>query len=157
MITGETEQILDRHLQDEYDDFFGNKKKRRARRAKRKAKRLARRTIRRSAPKRIERKQKQQRFFKDVGQVYRDIGGATAIGAAIDSFTKPKLPTDYGTSTLPEQSDFSIDMGAPKEPEDEKKGIPTVVYVLGGVVVVGVIGLAVMSSNKNKQYQHYPQ
>jgi hypothetical protein len=147
MITGETEQILDRHLQDEYDDFFGNKKKRRARRAKRKAKRLARRTSRRSAPKRIERKQKQQRFFKDVGQVYRGIGGATAIGAAID----------YGTSTLPEQSDFSIDMGAPKEPEDEKKGIPTVVYVLGGVVVVGVIGLAVMSSNKNKQYQQYPQ
>jgi hypothetical protein len=144
-------------LQDEYDDFFGNKKKRRARRAKRKAKRLARRTSRRSAPKRIERKQKQQRFFKDVGQVYRGIGGATAIGAAIDSITKPKLSTDYGTSTLPEQSDFSIDMGAPKEPEDEKKGIPTVVYVLGGVVVVGVIGLAVMSSNKNKQYQQYPQ
>jgi len=157
MITGETEQILDRHLQDEYDDFFGNKKKRRARRAKRKAKRLARRTKRRSAPKRIERKQKQQRFFKDVGQVYRDIGGATAIGTAIDSITKPKLPTDYGASTLPEQSDFSIDMGAPKEPEDEKKGIPTVVYILGGVVVVGVIGLAVMSSNKNKQYQQYPK
>ena len=111
MITGETEQILDRHLQDEYDDFFGNKKKRRARRAKR----LAKRTIRRSEPKRIERKQKQQRFLKDVGQVYRDIGGATAIGAAIDSITKPNLPTDYGTSSLPEQSDFSIDIGAPKE------------------------------------------
>ena len=155
MITGETEQILDQHLQDEYDDFFGNKKKRKARRAKRKAKRLAKRTIRRSAPKRIERKQKQQRFIKDVGQVYRDIGGATAIGAAIDSITKPNLPSDYGTSSLPEQSDFSIDLGAPKEPEEEKKGIPTIVFVLGGVVVVGVIGLAVMSRNKNKQYQHY--
>tara|TARA_R110002050_G_scaffold63730_3_gene139138 strand:+ start:1709 stop:2170 length:462 start_codon:yes stop_codon:yes gene_type:complete len=153
MITGETEQILDRHLQDEYDDFFGNKKKRRARRAKR----LAKRTIRRSEPKRIERKQKQQRFLKDVGQVYRDIGGATAIGAAIDSITKPNLPTDYGTSSLPEQSDFSIDIGAPKELEEEKKGIPTVVFILGGVVVVGVIGLALMSSNKNKQYQHYPK
>lgn len=155
MITGETEQILDRHLQEEYDDFFGNKKKRRARRAKRKAKRLVRRTTRRSAPKRIERKQKQQRFIKDVGQVYRDIGGATAIGAAIDSITKPNLPSDYGTSNIPEQSDFSIDLGAPKEPEEEKKGIPTIVFVLGGVVVVGVIGLAVMSRNKNKQYQHY--
>jgi hypothetical protein len=157
MITGETEQLLDRHLQDEYDDFFGNKKKRKARRAKRKAKRLAKRTIRRSAPKRIERKQKQQRFIKDVGQVYRDIGGATAIGAAIDSITKPNLPSDYGTSSLPEQSDFSMDIGAPKEPEEDKKGIPTIVFVLGGVVVVGVIGLAVMSSNKNKQYQHYPK
>ena len=157
MITGETEQILDRHLQDEYDDFFGNKKKRSARRAKRKAKRFAKRTTRRSAPRRIERKQKQKRFFKDVGQVYRDIGGATAIGAAIDSITKPNLPTDYGTSSLPEQSDFSIDIGAPKELEEEKKGIPTVVFILGGVVVVGVIGLALMSSNKNKQYQHYPK
>ncbi len=156
MITGETKQILDRYLQVEYDDFFSNDKQRRARRAKRKAKRLARRTLRRSAPKRIERKQKQQRFFKDVGQVYREIGGATAIGAAIDSITKPKLPTDYGTSSLPEQSDFSIDIGAPKEPEKEKKGSPTIVFVLGGVVVVvGVIGLAVMSRNKNKQYQHY--
>ncbi len=152
MITGETEQLLDRHLQDEYDDFFGNKKKRKARRAKRKGKRLAKRTLRRSAPKRIERKQKQQRFIKDVGQVYQDIGGATAIGAAIDSITKPNLPTDYGNSSIQEQSDFSIDIGAPKEPEEEKKGIPTIVFVLGGVVVVGVIGLAVMSRNKNKQY-----
>jgi hypothetical protein len=157
MITGETEQILDDYLQDEYDDFFGNKKKRRARRAKRKAKRVARRTKRRSAPKRIIRRQKRQQVFKDIGQVYNDIGGATAIGAAIDSFTKPKLPIDYGTSGLPEESDFSIDLGAPKKPEDEKKGIPTVVYILGGVVVVGVIGLAVMSGNKNKQYQQYPQ
>ena len=157
MITGETEQILDDYLQDEYDDFFGNKKKRRARRAKRKAKRVARRTKRRSAPKRIIRRQKRQKVFKDIGQVYKEIGGATAIGAAIDSFTKPKLPIDYGTSGLPEESDFSIDLGAPKEPEDEKKGIPTVVYILGGVVVVGVIGLAVMSSAKNKQYQQYPQ
>ncbi|WP_407264866.1 hypothetical protein R5N98_12450 [Tenacibaculum maritimum] len=89
--------------------------------------------------------------------MYRDIGGATAIGAAIDSITKPKLTTDYGASALPDESDFSIDIGAPEVPKEEKKGIPTVVYVLGGVVVVGVIGLAVMSSNKNKQYQQYPQ
>ena len=156
MITGETEQLLDDHLQEEYDDFFGNKKKRRARRAARKAKRLQRRTVRRSTPKRIERKAKRKQFFKDVGQVYNDIGGATAIGAAIDSFTKPKLP-DYANSTTAEPTDFSIDIGAPEVPEEEKKGIPTIVYVLGGVAVVGVIGLAVMSSNKNKQYQQYTQ
>jgi hypothetical protein len=157
MITGETEQLLDDYLQDEYDDFFGNKKKRRARRAKRKAKRVAKRTIRRSAPKRIERRQKRKRAFKDIGQIYRDIGGATAIGTAIDSFTKPRLPPDYGTSSIPDESDFSIDIGAPEVPKEDKKGIPTVVYILGGVVLVGVIGLAVMSSSKNKQYQQYPQ
>ena len=156
MITGETEQLLDDHLQEEYDDFFGNKKKRRARRAARKAKRLQRRTIRRSEPKRVARRAKRKQFFKDVGQVYNDIGGATAIGTAIDSLTKPKTP-DYTSSATTEPTDFSIDIGAPKVPEEEKKGIPTIVYVLGGVAVVGVIGLAIMSSNKNKQYQQYSQ
>ena len=156
MILGETESILSRHLQDDdYDTFFGNKKKRKARRAKRKAKRVARRTVRRSAPKRIERKVKRTKLFKDIGQIYKEAGGATAIGQVIDSFTKPKPLDGYGTNTeLP--SDFSVDLGAPEVPE-EKKGVPTIVYVLGGVVVVGVIGLAVMSSYKNKQYQQYPQ
>ncbi len=152
MITGETEQLLDDHLQDEYDNFFGNKIKRRARRAARKARRLKRRTIRRSAPKRVERRANRRRFFKDVGQVYNDIGGATAIGAAIDSFTKPKLPNNYGNASAGVPSDFTIDIGAPTKSAKEKKGVPTVVYVLGGVVVVGVIGIAVMSSQKNKQY-----
>ena len=155
MITGETEQLLEHHLQDEYDDLFGNKKKRLARRAKRKANRIAKRTVRRSQRMRVERKEKRQRFFKDLGKVYRDIGGATTIGTAIDSITGPKTVTNYGNSPISEPSDFSLDVGAPKEPEEEKKGIPTVVYVLGGVVVIGVIGLAVMSSQKNKQYQHY--
>lgn len=153
MILGETESILNRHLQDEdYDDFFGNKKKRQARRAKRKAKRAARR----SAPKCVARRAKRKQFFSDIGKVYNDIGGATAIGSAIDSLTRPKLP-DYSTSTTETSSDFSIDLGAPEIPEEEKKGIPNVVYILGGVVVVGVIGLAVMSNSKNKQYQQYPQ
>lgn len=155
MITGETEQLLGEHFSEEYDDFFGNKKKRRARRAARKAKRIKRRTIRRSAPKRIERRAKRKQFFKDVGQVYDDIGGATAIGATIDSLTKPKLPNDYGINTADASSDYSIGVGAPTEPEEEKKGIPTVVYVLGGVVVVGIIGLVVMNSKKNKPYQTY--
>lgn len=159
MITGETEYLLERHLQDEYqdeyDDFFGNKKKRQARRAKRKANRIAKRTVRRSQPMRVERKEKRQRFFKDLGKVYRDIGGATAIGTAIDSITAPKIVTNYGNSSISEPSDFSLDVGAPKEPEEEKRGIPTIVYVLGGVVVIGVIGLAVISSQKNKQYQQY--
>lgn len=154
MILGETESILSRHLEDEdYDDFFGNKKKRKARRAKRKAKRA----VRRSAPKRIERRAKRNQFFKDIGKVYKDIGGATAIGTAIDSLTQSNLNIDT-TSSSENPSDFSIGLGAdPEEPEKEKKGIPTVVYILGGVVVAGVIGLAVMSSSKNKQYQQYPQ
>lgn len=153
MILGETESILSRHLQGEdYDAFFGSKKKRKARKAARKAKRA----IRRSAPKRVERRAKRNQFFKDIGKVYTDIGGATAIGSAIDSLTQSQLP-ENATSVPELPSDFTIDLGAPEVPEEKKKGIPTIVYVLGGVVVVGVIGLAVMSSSKNKQYQHYPQ
>ena len=157
MIAGETEQMTDGHLQDQYDDFFGNKKKRRARRARRRSRRLAKRTARRSAPKWMERKEKRQRLFKDVGQVYRDIGGATAIGAAIDSITSPKLPKANGYSNTHEASDFLIAVGAPKEAEEEKKGIPTVVYVLGGIVILGVVGMAVISGRRNKQYLNHQQ
>lgn len=156
MITGETESILQRDFfEDDYDAFFGNKKKRRARRAKRKARRLARRNKRKSEPQRIERKAKRKRFFKDVGQIYRDAGGATTIGAAIDAITLPKSTNDYGSTSSQEPVDFSIDMASSQEPEKEKKSIPTVVYVLGGVVVVGVIGMVVVNSKKNKQYQQY--
>jgi len=156
MITGETESILQRNfLEDDYDEFFGNKKKRRARRAKRKARKLARRTKRRSELQRIERKAKRKRFFKDVGQIYHDAGGATTIGAAIDAITLPKQINDYGSTSSQDPIDFSIDMGSSKEPEKEKNGIPMVVYVLGGVVVAGVIGMVVVNSKKNKQYQQY--
>ena len=155
MITGETEQLLDHHLQDMNDDFFGSKKKRHARRAKRKAKRLARRIKRQSSPRRIERREKRQQAFRDIGQVYRDIGGATTIGAAIDSITKPKSPSDPNASSLLDESDYSIDIGSSEVSKDEKNDIPTVVYILGGIVVVGIIGLGVMSHQKSKQYQHY--
>ena len=155
MITGETEQLLDDFLRDDYDDFFGNRKKRRVRRAARKAKRLARRQTRRSQPKRIERREKRKRFLKDVGKVYHDLGGATGIGTIIDSVTRPQVTMPNGTD-IQEPTDYTIDIGAQSEPEAEKKSIPTVVYVLGGVVVVGVIGLAVMSKKNNASYTQYP-
>lgn len=156
MITGETEQLLDDFLQDEYDDFFGNRKKRRARRAARKAKRLARRQTRRSQPKPIERRAKRKRFFNGVGKVYNDLGGATGIGSIIDSVTRPQVNMPNSTNTA-EPTDYTIDLGAQREPEAEKKSIPTVVYILGGVVVVGVIGLAVMSKKKNTPYTQHTQ
>lgn len=142
MITGETEYILD----DNYDDFFGNKKKRRARRAKRKARRAARR----SAPKRIARRAKNKVFFSKLGNAVQDMGGATAIGAAIDTITKPTPPTGFGGATEP-ASDFDFSIGAAAVPEEEEKGIPTIVFVLGGVVVVGVVGLVVIKNKKIKQ------
>ena len=142
MITGETEYMLD----DNYDDFFGNKKKRRARRAKRKARRAARR----SAPKRIARRAKSKAFFSKLGTAVQDMGGATAIGAAIDTIAQPKPTTGFG-GTTDAPSDYDFSLGAPDVPEEEKKGIPTIVFVLGGVVVVGVVGLVVIKNKNNKQ------
>ncbi len=151
MISGETEQLLRNDLEaEDYDAFLGNKKKRRARRAKRKARRRAKRMAKQSNPARIERRVKRSTFFKDAGQIYRDAGSATGIGSAIDAITRQPLPPNYGG--LGQPSDFSIGLGTPDEPDEEKKGIPTVIYILGGVVVVGVIGLVISSSKKNKQY-----
>ncbi len=138
MITGETEYILD----DNYDDFFGNKKKRKARRAKRKARRAAGR----SAPKRIARRAKSKAFFSKIGTAVQDMGGATAI----DTIAQPKPATGFGGAT-DAPSDYDFSLGAPEVPEEEKKGIPTIVFVLGGVVVVGVVGLVVIKNKNNKQ------
>lgn len=156
MITGETEALIENHLfDDEYDDFFGNKKKRQARRAARKSKRLARRLKRNSSAKVQERKQKRSKFFNDMG-------GATAIGGVIDAILMPKdrqaepvpsdLPSDYQFSVG--QSDMAIEE---KNEKEQKKGIPIIVYVVGGVVVVGIIGLLVMQNKKASQVQTFSQ
>lgn len=173
MVTGETEHIINKQLgEDAYDDFiFGNKKKRRARRTARnrrrllrkstlqtntgKARRIAKRTERRSAPKRIDKRAKRKTFFRKLGNTYRNIGGATAIGSAIDAITTPKLPDQNGNTSVPE--DYTFSMGSRESPKpDEKKKAPTIVYVFGGVIVVGVIGLIVANNKKKKQYKQYP-
>lgn len=161
MITGETEALVQAHLLDDYDDFFGNKKKRQARRAKRKARRLARRLERNSAKKAAQGSEKRGGFFNDVGQIYKDIGGGAAIGGVIDSIIMPK---DTPSDTLlpqadPVGSDYELSIAADEkneEPENEKKGIPTAIYIVGGIVIVGIVGLLILNQ-KNKQTQPYPQ
>lgn len=159
MIIGETEAFIENYLglDNEYDDFFGSKKKRKARRAKRKARRLARRLKRNSSKKVQERRKKRGRFFKDVGDIYRNIGGATAIGGVIDAITMPKneqVANRQGVSA-PTASDYEFSVGNSedqnKEAENEKKTVPTIAYVIGGVVVLGVVGLAIINYQKNKQ------
>lgn len=159
MITGETEALIENYLgvDNEYDDFFGSKKKRKARRAKRKARRLARRLKRNSSKNGQERSEKRGRFFKDVGDIYRNIGGATAIGGVIDAITMPKngQAVNGQVGSEPTASDYEFSVGnsenESKETENEKKGIPTIGYVIGGVVVLGVVGLAIINYQKNKQ------
>ena len=156
MIIGETEAFIENYQEiDEYDDFFGSKKKRRARRAKRKAERLARRLKRNSSAKVKERREKRSRFFKDVGDIYKNIGGATAIGGVIDSITMPKNGQNSNPQGVNEPSDYEFSVGnsenEKKENQDKKKAIPTIAYVIGGVVVLGVVGLVVINYQKSKQ------
>lgn len=162
MISGETQALVEDHLfVDEYDDFFGSKKKREQRKAKRKAKRLARRLKRNSPAKIQERKQKRRKFFKDVGQVYQDIGGATAIGGVIDAIVMPK---DKQTANIPSDlpSDYQFSMGSTdsedtQEIPEPKKGIPTYAYIAGGVVVISIVTLLIVQGKKAKQVQVFSQ
>jgi len=158
MITGETEALIENHLLDQYDDFFGSKKKR----AERKANREKRRLERKSPAKVQERKEKRSRFFKDVGQVYKDIGGATAIGGVVDAILMPKdVPQNTSQNNIePVVSDYEFSVGSSKQEngkELEKKGIPILVYVVGGVVVVGIIGLLLMRHRRTPIIQGYAQ
>ncbi len=158
MITGETEALIENHLLDQYDDFFGSKKKR----AERKAAREKRRLERKSPAKVQQRREKRSRFFKDVGQVYKDIGGATAIGGVVDAILMPKDVQQHTAqnNTEPVVSDYEFSVGSSQqenEKEQEKKGIPTVVYIVGGVVVVGIIGLLLMQNRRTSVIQGVAQ
>lgn len=138
MITGEVERIMGRPLsKDDFDPFLGNKKKRQARRLRRKARRSARR---------LKRQQQGGSFFSKIGQTYREAGGATGIGTAIDSITNPKYDGNDGTNT---DGDFSIGGYDSDADKNDNEGLPTLVFVLGGVVVLGIAGIVLL--NKRKQ------
>ena len=154
MIAGETEMILHEDFDDtrydpesmddgEYDDFwiFSSKAKRAERKAKRtqrKASRIAKRTARRSAPARVARKEKTQRFLSSLG-------GAAGLGSAIDALVTKPVPKQTQIDA-PEDLEMSFSKGQPQK-ED---GVPTSYIIAGGVLVVGVVGLLVMQSRKNQ-------
>ncbi|WP_025741905.1 hypothetical protein [Aquimarina pacifica] len=144
MIAGETEMLLN----EEYDDFiFGNKEKRAARKKARQEKRA----LRRNAPKRIERRKRRKDTLQKIGQAVTDLGGATAIGGAVDTLLNTSDPIQ-GQPTVNTPSDYAVGIGA-KEPEDQKKGKSTTTLILYGVIgilVVGGVGTLIYQSQKNK-------
>lgn len=130
-----TDDPIFAYMDSEEDAFFGSRKKRRRRKARRKA----RRALRKQRPKVIARKQRQKAFAKKIGNVYRDIGGATAIGQAVDSLLIPKQ-----SDTLNTPSDFEINL----TPQDEQtpkgtKAVPTAFFVIGGVLIAGIVGVII--------------
>jgi len=128
---------------DEQDAFiFGSRKKRKARREKRRQRKAARA----SDPKIIARRERSKAFGRKLGAAYQDIGGASAIGRAIDSLTTSR------TSVTP---DTNISLGLATDtltniPEQtpQNRGIPTLVYILGGIVIIGGVTLFIIKRNK---------
>ena len=137
--------MIDAYIAQDYqeDAFFGNKKKRKARRQARKA----RRAVRNANPKVIARKARQKVFAKKIGNVYRDIGGATAIGQAVDTLLNP-----IQTDSLESSSDFELGLSSGQEQDDtsdEKSGIPVLFFVIGGVLVIGIIGVVIYKKRQS--------
>ncbi|MFC4636615.1 hypothetical protein ACFO3O_22110 [Dokdonia ponticola] len=134
------------YIEEDYqeDAFFGNKKKRKARRKARKA----RRAIRKTSPRILARKARQKVFAKKIGNVYRDLGGASAIGQAVDTLLNP---IQIDSQEVP--SDFELGLLSQEEQDDaptEKQGIPVLFFVLGGVLVVGVIGVVIYKKRQSQ-------
>ena len=122
--------------------IFGNRKKRKARREKRRK----RKASRMADPKFIARKQRQKALGRKLGQAYQDIGGASAIGRAVDRLTRPAY-------TNPAQSSGGISSPLLTDPSiadssQKAKAIPTLVYVLGSVLIIGSIGLLILKTRK---------
>ncbi len=137
-----TDDPLFAYMDSEEDNFFGSRKKRRRRKARRKK----RRALRKQQPKVIARKARRKVFSEKVANVYRDIGGATAIGQAVDSLLIPKQ-----SDTLDTPSDFEIRL----TPQDEQapkgsKGIPTALFVVGGLLVLSVVGVIIYKKRQAK-------
>lgn len=125
----------------EEDAFFGSRKKRKRRKERRKK----RRAMRKARPKVIARKQRQKAFKNTITNVYRDIGGATAIGQAVDSLL---IPTRADTLETP--SDFEISL----TPQDEHtpkgaKGVPMGFIVIGGILVLSVVGVIIYKKRQS--------
>ncbi len=131
-----------------YDDFFGDK----AKRAERRAARKARRAARRMKPKRIARRAKRKRFFSQLGQAYKDLGGGAAIGGAIDTIINPTASQNLLTpQSVANSSMRTDDIHTDQDKKDSKDNTTTIVlYAVLGVVVVGSIGAMVYHSQKDK-------
>ena len=111
MITGETQSILNRAGVGAYDNFlfFGKKKKKLG------------------AGEKQAKKEKRQKFWRDVASEFKE--GTLSHNVAELLAGGPQAPP----------SDYQISVGAPQKeplPETPKKGIPTGVFVIGGIIIV---------------------
>ena len=112
---------------EEYDPFFWKKK---------------------SPEQKAARKKKRKAFWGKVGQGFQQMGGAAGVlqtASNVVSLVK-------GPQTAAAPSDYQISVGATGQPTTppEKKGIPMVVWAVGGLLVLAAAGFLY------KKYQKKP-
>ena len=88
-----------------------------------------------------------QNLVKHIGI----LGGATALGTAIDTITKPTTISKYPLTNNEVSGDYSISVGASNDdPLPDKKQFPIEYIIVGSVVFIGIIGVIIYSNKKKK-------
>ncbi|WP_010182446.1 hypothetical protein [Aquimarina agarilytica] len=155
MITGETEHLVNgHHADDEYDNFiFRRRRKRRSRAAvealrnKRRSARIRRRNQRSNIriARRTAIKPRRRRIISKIRRV-----APTILSTPKIPITSPVSTSPYVADTIsysPTRNSIVDTNSSIAKPEETTK-TPIGWYILGGVVVTGVIGAIVIQSRK---------
>lgn len=136
MIAGETETILSREAgTGHYDNFLFFGKKDGKKKPKREKKQLT--------PEEQEAKRaRRQQFWSNLGESFKEGGTVSNIVGLFGGGRGAPAPEDY---------EMSVGDQAGNQPPAEKKGLPTGVLVVGGVVVLAVAYFGYQQFQKNQQ------
>ncbi len=145
MIAGETELILQgREFEDypfSYDDFLGIGKRKRQKRP--------RMSGQEREALRAKRKAGRQKLWGGAKGVYNDLGGLAGIADSVS--TVRGMFSGQGAS--PQAADYQLAVGSNGsngERPDEKKAVPTELYVVGGLLLFGAAVWGFTQWQKNK-------
>ena len=162
MVAGETEALLELQMNaGGYDDFlFGKRRKLRKvkianprretriqNRLVRKTRRANRRIARQNSPTRALRKERRRSFVNNLVTTYKNATSGNSQGKPTSVLPPPFNP-NMTDDSQGQKSDYQISFGTKKEETTpRKKGVPTAVYVVGGVAILGIIGAIVMKKS----------
>lgn len=150
MIAGETEALLAQqgYIDNQYDNFlfFGKKNKNadagadnqtKAKKAKKPKKEL-------SEEEKAARKEKRQETWKNISDQFKEGGTVSNI---LNLFG---VGNNANSSSMPSDYEFGV---AGQDSGNDKQGIPTAVWVVGGVVVLGLALFTYSQIQKKKDMQ----
>ncbi len=171
MITGETENIVADYLDsDAYDAFlFGRRRKIRRRRSSsiarksqrgvlrgqrrrtrnlRRTNRINKRIVRRNSPKVIQRKARTRRIVSQVKRLAPTVLPLVS-GSTISSISTPPFTSTADSNMSSSNTPITGLKTTQKDPSKENN-IPKVVYIVGGLALLGIVG-AIVVSTRNTQ------